>query len=105
MTLSTHTIIAPFAVVVKGRSPYACHVMIDIDHLRLLKAVAHAAHAYREAMRHYIREQTGLLDEGMPIEGLTDRIAGGFAELAEAEDALDDALVVLEWYASTAHSE
>jgi len=62
--------------------------MIDIDHLRLLKAVAHAVHAYREAMRHYIREQTGLLDEGMPIEGLTDRIAGGFAELAEAEDAL-----------------
>jgi len=52
--------------------------MIDIDHLRLLKAVAHAAHAYREAMRHYIREQTGLLD---------------------------NALVVLEWYASTAHRE
>jgi hypothetical protein len=51
-------------------------------------------------MQHYIREQTALLDQGVPIEEIADAIAGGFAELAEAEDALDDALIVLEWVES-----
>jgi len=74
--------------------------LIDGNHLRLLEAVAQAAHAYREAMQHYIREQTALLDQGVPNEEIADAIAGGFAELAEAEDALDNALIVLEWVES-----
>ncbi len=39
-----------------------------------------------------------LLDEGVPVEELIERTWDGFAAMAMAEDALDDALTVLAWF-------
>lgn len=72
--------------------------MIDHGRLRLLEAVARAARDYRAAMGRYSGEQARLLDAGVPIEELIGRTRGGFDAVAEAEDALDDALTVLAWY-------
>ncbi len=72
--------------------------MIDHGRLRLLEAVARAAHGYRAAMGRYIGEQARLLDAGVPVEELFGRTRVQFDAVAEAEDALDDALTVLAWY-------
>lgn len=76
--------------------------MIDYGRLRVLEAVAQASRNYRATMVRYIRDHARLLDEGVPVEGLIERTSDGFAAMAIAEDALDDALTVLAWYEMSA---
>lgn len=78
--------------------------MVDETRLGLLKSVADAARRYRATMRRYVEEQARLLDQGVPIDELFARSQGAFTEVAEAEEALDDALIVLEWYESSARA-
>ena len=76
--------------------------MIDYGRLRVLEAVAQASRNYRATMVRYIRDHARLLDEGVPVEKLIERTSDGFAAMAMAEDALDDALTVLAWYEMSA---
>ena len=78
--------------------------LIDSGRWRLLEVVATAAQDYRESMKRYIKIQADLLNEGVPPEEIFERSQAAFAAVAAAEDALDDALVVLDWLNASASS-